>query len=179
MSRLDRHVGLWTEDDYLALGKTPGRVELFDGSLLVSPVPNLRHQLIAHRLAGSLEATATDLLVLAATNVRLDVDRIAIPDVVVAGADEPGVPLQASGIALICEVLPPGNAVVERVLKMRLYAIARIPWYLLVEQDGDGHVLRLYRLDGAHYVENRVAKAGETLSVAEPFRWQLDPAALR
>jgi len=47
------------------------------------------------------------------------------------------------------------------------------------EQDGDSHSLRLHRLDGAHYVEDAVAKAGETLSVTEPFRWAMDPSALR
>ncbi|MFJ6165154.1 hypothetical protein ACIQH6_08565 [Micromonospora orduensis] len=58
-------------------------------------------------------------------------------------------------------------------------APSRIPWYLLVEQDGDGQSLRLYRLDGGHYVEDQVAKPGETLTVIEPFRWQLDPGTLR
>lgn len=62
---------------------------------------------------------------------------------------------------------------------MQLYAIARIPWYLLVEQDGAGHSLRLHRLDGAHYVEDQVAKPGESLSLAEPIRWRIDPASLR
>ncbi|MET7833584.1 hypothetical protein ABZS44_12215 [Micromonospora sediminicola] len=62
---------------------------------------------------------------------------------------------------------------------MRLYAIARIPFCLLVEQDGDSRSLRLHRLDGGHYVEDAVAKAGETLSVTEPFRWAMDPGTLR
>ncbi|MEU4367948.1 hypothetical protein [Micromonospora chersina] len=57
--------------------------------------------------------------------------------------------------------------------------IARIPWYLLVEQDGDSHSLRLHRLGGEHYVEDRVAKAGETLTITEPFRWVIDPGTLR
>ncbi|WP_247674605.1 hypothetical protein [Micromonospora sp. C51] len=54
-----------------------------------------------------------------------------------------------------------------------------VPGDLLVEQDGETHSLRLYRLDGGHYVEERVAKAGETLTLNEPFRWQVDPATLR
>ncbi|MBQ1025977.1 hypothetical protein [Micromonospora sp. C95] len=30
-----------------------------------------------------------------------------------------------------------------------------------------------------HYVEDRVARAGETLTLTDPFRWQVDPATLR
>ncbi|MGC5332944.1 hypothetical protein [Micromonospora sp. DT62] len=44
---------------------------------------------------------------------------------------------------------------------------------------GAGHALRLYRLDGAHYVEDQVAKPGEEFRLAEPIRWRVDPATLR
>jgi hypothetical protein len=58
-------------------------------------------------------------------------------------------------------------------------AVAGIPWYLLAEQESpDALTLRLFRLEGEHYVEHAVAKDGERLRITEPFEVVLDPAAL-
>lgn len=171
------HVGPWTEEDYFALDESTVRIELLDGSLIVSPAPSGPHQQVARRLANGLEsaANASGLCVIEAVNVRLRPGRIAIPDVVVSDDDGKTI-FEASEVELVAEVVSPGNAAADRVVKMQLYALGGIQWYLLVEVDPVE--LRLFRLDNGYYVEDATARAGETLRLTEPFPLELATANL-
>jgi hypothetical protein len=50
----------WTESEFLAFGETPERIELFDGSLHVTPIPLARHQHVVSQLVRVMDAPALE-----------------------------------------------------------------------------------------------------------------------
>jgi Uma2 family endonuclease len=177
------HPGPWTEQDYLALGETPSRVELIDGGLWVSPAPSKPHQDVSFLLMAAIRPAvrAAGLRAYEAANLRLAPDRIVTPDITVADTDPRGAIIDAAEVGLVCEIVSPTNAAHDRLLKMQFYAGAGIEWYLIVEPDLDtveSVTLRLFRLAGQHYVEHATADGGETLAIVAPFSCRIDTSAL-
>jgi Uma2 family endonuclease len=168
-----------SEAEFLALGETPERIELFDGSLHVTPAPTPRHQRISLELAVILRSAAqrAGLHALEAVNVRLRPDRIPIPDLVITGdIDFDELVVDASAVRLVCEIISPSNAATDRVLKMHYYAAAGIEWYLLIEQETG--TLHLHRRHHSHYKEQSVTKPGQVLELTEPVRATIRPEDL-
>lgn len=168
-----------TEDEFLAIDEGSERIELFDGSLHVTPGPSPLHQDISTHLVDALRegAAAAGLKVYPAVNVRLRPDRIPIPDLVITSrVDRRDPVIDKAVVHLVCEILSPSNAATDRVTKMHYYASAGIPWYLLV--DPDRPALHLYQLVGETYAEHSVARSGETLRLTEPINAILDPEVL-
>jgi Uma2 family endonuclease len=178
------HPEPWTEAEYFALDETTNRIELIDGGLWVSPGPNIPHQGISSRLFLGMNAAveAAGMCMFATLNVRLAPGRVLIPDFVVGTYAEEGRFVEPSEVTLVVEITSPSNAATDRVLKMHLYAAAKIEWYLLVEPNLTNYksiMVRLFRLHGDHYLEHAVAKDGETLFSDEPFPIAIPTAFLR
>ena len=177
------HGDPWTEAEWSALPESMGRVELLDGSLLVSPNPDGPHQRMVRNLANALaDAAAHDVEVFEGINVRVGEGRIMIPDIALlspAGLD--ATIYDAGWVVMVVEVTSPSNAWADRPVKPEAYAQAGIPHYLRVDLDrGPEHLGAVqYSLapDG-EYAETARADAAGLLVLDRPFAATLDLPAL-
>jgi Uma2 family endonuclease len=137
----------------LALPDEGNRYELVDGELLVTPAPTTRHQWGA--LAGFqglclyLRGTGIGVAGLAPADLRLEGTQATQPDVLVVRPQEDGsLPArwEAFGIPLlVVEILSPGSAHADRIVKRRRYQRAGVPEYWVV--DLDAKAVERWRLD--------------------------------
>jgi len=131
------------------------RYELVDGTLVVTPSPSLRHQLVSGRLYSVLDRHCpSGLLVLAApTDVRL--------------ADAPW---------LAVEILSPSTRHVDLSLKCSRYETAGCPAYWVV--DPDALELTAWELHEHMYVEVAHVSGEEPYAATHPFPVEVVPAQL-
>ncbi|GGX67742.1 Uma2 family endonuclease [Streptomyces anandii] len=116
---------------------------------------------------------------LEAVNVIL-ASGLVVPDLVVADAGataEDGAGVDADGVRLVVELVPPGNRMVDRKFKPMLYAEAAIPYFWRLEFD-PAPMLVVHELEGGRYAERTTALAGVTTHLNAPFPVAIDPAGL-
>ncbi|WP_422744440.1 Uma2 family endonuclease [Micromonospora sp. WMMD754] len=161
----------WTVDDLQDLPQDGQDYEIFDGSLLVSPHADVRHGAIANRLRRLLDRQApAGLLVGQDVGVSAKRSSYFVPDVFVAyeeALERGGAALAPADVLLVVEVVSPGNAGRDLVLKRHEYGVAGIPHYWLVEPRKQ--TLTVLEHVGAGYREATVLSAAEVHRTDRPF----------
>lgn len=179
---LPRHRGPWTIEDVLELPEdTTQRVELVDGALLVSPLGGLRHQRLIMRIGSRLLAEApAPMEPTIELNLQLPGGRLLIPDFSVlrrSGLDT--LMVDAADVLLVGEVISPSSRMQDRILRSQLYREAEIPYYLLVDPNGNkGRVPSLVLLEfvDAEYKEIAWDQDGR-IELERPFPVTIDLSA--
>ncbi len=173
----------YSVEDWLDLPEIAGhRVELIDGSFVVSAMLSLNHQLGAGRLSTFLSAAAPlDIEAVGAVGVRT-ANEVAVPDVIVA---DTAVLLSGAQVLLpgqphlVAEIVTPGSRIRDYRDKPRIYAEARIPNFLRVELvETAPPYVEVFGLGDGGYTLVAKASAGETLELTEPFPVSFDPGRL-
>ncbi len=178
------HEGPWTEDAYLALEGNDGRVEVVDGTLLVGPDTGPRRAAVVSQMGDVLRAALPEgLRLLPAVSLRLSRDCILIPDFVISNAAVVPEPhggrravLDAADALMVVEVVGRDHGAADRTFKPQLYARSRIPYSLLLDYEVPFAVADM--IISGRYHEYASAGEGGVLRLDEPFRLQIDLAAL-
>jgi Uma2 family endonuclease len=173
----------WTVEDLEQLPDDGMRYEILEGSLLVSPLPRNRHGRVIGRIFKLLESHARDGVYVGAFGTGVNIrggTTYFVPDVMVMreeGTDNDQLGVDSSDTLLVVEVLSPGNARNDLVLKRREYASEQIPSYWIVDPDKQTLTVLEYA-GGEHYREIGTFVPGERYITDTPFRIEVDPAEL-
>lgn len=176
LSKLDE----WTVEDLVALPDDGRRYEIVDGSLVVSPAPGIRHEVVVEAVKQVLRpAVPPGLRLLGTINVAFG-RNVRIPDVVVVREELVSRDVLAASpadVVLAVEVVSPSSVTTDRVTKPTQYASVGIDHYWRVEP-AEGPSLAVYERVGDAYVERGTWHGGEEAVLERPFPVRLVPADL-
>ncbi|GAA2209176.1 Uma2 family endonuclease [Nonomuraea monospora] len=173
----------YTVEDWLKLPETGERIELIDGSYLVSPMPNYDHAFAAQSLVRIInDASPNDFLAVETGNLQVRGDGL-IPDIVVGHIEAmPGaVTLSSEDVVCVVEIVSPGKSAHWRdyIIKPPKYAAGGIPFFVRVELQGDGAPrAEVFKLGAQGYELVAEGKAGSSLTIDIPFPVSFGPAVL-
>jgi Uma2 family endonuclease len=168
---------VWTVADVQTLDVDEWwRYEVVDGALIVSPSAGREHELVSAEIRAAIwQALPAGQVVVGPMSVAMSPSYF-IPDLVVTeralmrGAE----PLKPADVSLVVEIVSPGSATMDRVVKPAKYAAAGITafWRLEIAPVS----LTAYRLPAGADVYTEVGRwhAGEIARIAEPFQVEID-----
>jgi Uma2 family endonuclease len=136
-----------------------------EGTLWITPPPDSEHAAIASRLFAWLVLAGWPAdQILQAVGVRIagpDGAGGRIPDLTVWSGPQPrSVWLPLTDLLLVVEIVSPGSAAIDEVVKVREYARAGIPRYWMVERDAAQTVtLHVLGADGVYEVSAKMPLA--------------------
>jgi Uma2 family endonuclease len=170
--------GEWTVDDLETLPDDGLRYELLDGTLIVSPTPVPRHQRAIVRLVLLLSAACpTDHEVFVAPLDWQPDRRTSLePDLLVVRKDRIGEKNITETPAIVVEVLSPGTARIDKMLKFSRYQEGRIEQYWIV--DPRVPLIEVYQLADGAYQLLAQGSGREAVSVTGPLTVAVVPAEL-
>ena len=158
-------------DEFLALGETDERLELFDGVLYVMSTPTKDHQFLMRWIARPFD-DYIDAFDVPPAEIHLDIttilspelQRVVEPDIVVilAGRDDVGGRIHVEGVPDIVVEILSSDRNHDLVLKRRIYAEAGVQEYWIFDPRNDT-VLPLELRDG-EYIERSILTAADTLT---------------
>ncbi len=165
-------------EDLDALPDDDHRYELIDGTLIVSPAPVLRHQLVhAGLMRLLLKACPQDLRVLSApADVVLADDTVVQPDLLVARREDLDGAKLTTPPLLAVEVLSQSSRLIDLNLKRARYERAGVPAYWVV--DPEELWLQAWELREGAYVEVARVSGREEWTAVTPYAVTVVPGAL-
>jgi Uma2 family endonuclease len=149
--------GKWTFEDYARLPNDGWRYEVIEGVLFMSPSPSPKHQEaitnFGFSLARFVKANRLGKVFFAPIDVRLPVLADPVqPDILFIRQDRLDI-IKEKWIEgapdLIVEILSPGNWIDDRQTKYRVYALAGVREYWIV--DVDRKQIEVYALRSGDY----------------------------
>jgi Uma2 family endonuclease len=172
--------GDWTVDDLDRLPEGDGlQYELFDGILVVSPVPVPRHAKAVTNLLLLLGRKFPQpglQLYTAPLDWRPGRRRSLQPDVLIVRDENVGEKNLIGSLVLAVEVLSPSTRQKDLLLKRAVYQDEGVQSYWIVDPD-EPSVLALELRDGVYY-ETGKAAGDEELVLTVPFPITIVPSAL-
>ena len=174
----DHVSGEWTVEALETLPNNGLRYELLDGTLIVSPSPTPRHQRAVLELAVLLRdgCPADQEVFVAPLDWQPDGRTSLEPDLMVVQRDLIGDKNIQQPPTLVVEVLSPGTARIDRMIKFSRYAEGGIGQYWIVDPAVPS--VEVYDLAGGAYILVGAGSGEESVAVAEPIAVVVVPQLL-